>query len=521
MCRHSETQHNILEPIQPVTSSQDPPFAYVNLAPDNDKSIFYCGDIIRFSLPETGILFPESLQLFFNLRTDFVSNNGRGWTFNSDIRTIFQYCRILHGRTVVIDDIQEFGQLAFINEIYNNESALIPLTNYGYLTGQQVENNVANLTSSATDRTGYHNTSNTASTVLTPGHVPRRYMVNLNVGFLHSKQKPLPLKFLKNRLVIEFKLQDSPYTTGYFIGASLAGLNPLRGRDAIHLGRVNLQFKVEYGNYVLEKAIETAIRSSQLQYQWDGWYHQKAPLNNQQLFQRITVNCFQKRIKYALACLRSEADAIELDNDATSMYCALNPNAVNPSTSTSVDEARRTMLKTYQWRYNQRAFPDYPIQVAGTRAVETGTTTSTNLEYPVNVNYTSSGAEAWYYLNETLHPGKAMVGPFTQDFPFLTIDAVNSTLPITTKQQGAMTNVGTRTYPCAFVIAGKFFYTSIDGATTYAIDGKSLNSKLELFLEFNNLPSAPADAPAMFLDIWVAFDNVLTLEENGMYLLDN
>jgi hypothetical protein len=522
MCRHSETQHNILEPIRPVIASQDPPFKYVALDPDNNRDPYICGDTIRFVLPPEGILYPESLQFFFNLRTNLVSAiGGRGWTFANDIRILFQYCRVFHGSTLLLDDIQEFGQLAMVLDLYNSDTTLVPLTNTGYLTGQQLQTAVSNLTTVATDRTNYHNVVNANTNA--PGQIPRRYMANLNLGFLHSKQKPIPLQAFKERLVIELKLQESIYQTGVWSGAAQPVVAYNEIKDTLRLGRVQLHMKLEYGNYELDAAIAAAIRSSKLQYQWDSWYFQRVPLNNRTLTHRIPVQCFQKRIKYAIACLRSESDQLEADQDPTAMYCSLNPNATVPNSTTVTDESRRTTLKQYQWRYNQRMFPETPVQVLGVRVPETATSASTSLGYPTFQNFTSSGAEAWYYLNETLAPGKTLLGPFTQDFPWVIMDAVSaSTTFVTTRQNTAITGgSGTTTNPCAFVIAGKFSYTSIDSNSTYAIDGKSLNSKLELILDFNAFSIDPAAGPNMFLDIWVAYDNVLTVQDDGSHLLDN
>lgn len=516
MCNDTETRHTLFEPIKPIYPTQDPGFRYVSLDPEINKTPFVGGDTIRFKLPQRGILYPESMELFFNLRGNLLSNFGRFWAFNNDIRTIFSSCRVLLGRSVVIEDTQEFGVLSQLFYT-NNDEAMLSTMNAGYLRGIANERATADLTSGATDRLSYHQAIGTNT--LLQASVPRRYMIRLEKGFFGRTQKPIPLDHFQEELILEFRLQSDIFSCGYIVSApSEAAALTLDGRNAVEVGRALLRFKVENSHPALTNMISQAIAAGQLRYQWEGFYHQRTPLNILTRTQRIEVPCFRKRIKYALAIIRCETDLTSPYQDATQKYASLDPRV-----RTDVAVARNTALRQYQWRYNNRLFPETPVDVCHTRLNENGSTVATSYDYDTTTNMTSSGAMAYYYLNEVLAPGKQLIGSMSRDNPWMIMDGniatVSATGTITTKISGA--TGGFQTYPCGFIMAGKFGYTSVDGNTRYALDGTQLNTKLELQLDFQDSAlSSPVGAPNMYVDVWVAFDNVLTLMPSGEHRLD-
>lgn len=526
MCRGKEAQHSIFDPITPIQSTQDPGFRYETLDPQTTRAEYRPGSWIRFELPPEGILYSESLHFFFNLRTDFANTFGRNWAFCNDITTLFQGFRVLYGRTMVLEDIQEVGML---HQIFTNFKEVKDtfMTTRAALTGVGLEQGVTNLTNTALDRSNYHSIGNTGS--LYAGQVPRRYMMAIDMGFF-KKQKPIPLKFLDKRLTIEFKLQDTMSKVGYLLLAG--GTNHGTISQGFALGKPVLRYKIDYLSFELEAQIRAAMRQHQLQFQWESYYYQRFQLNLNTRNQTLEVKCFKKRIKYALAVIRCEEDSNELSMDPTYTYVSLDPRA---TASATIDPARKTVLRNYQWTYNHRTFPDRPVEVCGVRDVEPlvsgSITTATPLLYGVNDTYTSSGAEAFYYLQETLAPGEILQGPLSRDAPWMISDSAlgGGAEPITT---GASNNssqaVGAvyRSYPCSFVIAGKFAYDDVSGQQSYAIDGTTLNTTLRLSLNFNapaftTLAGTFGPANPMYVDMWVCYDNVLTLDENGEHYLDS
>jgi hypothetical protein len=187
-------------------------------------------------------------------------------------------------------------------------------------------------------------------------------------------------------------------------------------------------------------------------------------------------------------------------------------------------------LKEYQWIYNNRRIPSSPVKVLGVHPAYTFNTTTppTTPLYNVDDHYGSSAAEAFYYFRETLGLHK-QTGPFVKDYPWVIQDSWHAAAdnPVTTQFNLSTQTPTDRRAPCSFVIAGKFSDTVTlpDGTKQdTTIDCSSLNSNLQLKLQFNN-PSGvgspyAAPYPLMYVDVWVAYNVLCTINDLGEVTID-
>jgi len=288
---------------------------------------------------------------------------------------------------------------------------------------------------------------------------------------------------------------------------------------------------VYYPSLQLKDQIFNRISTGRFALQWTSFQHQRFPLSSSQTNQTMIINTFRKRIKYALAVIRSEIDIDDPQADATSTYVSLDPHVPNTASSANtVDQARKTSLKEYQWFYNNQAIPSKPVKVLGVHPNYTFnlTTQPTSTLYNVDDNYASSGVEAFYYFRETLGL-KEHTGPTVKDFPWVIQDSwhAGANSPVTTQFNLSQQTLTDRRAPCSFVIAGKFFdnVTLPDGTVQETtIDGMSLNSNLRLKLLFNGLSGTgspySAPYPQMYLDVWVAYNVVCVINDLGEITLE-
>lgn len=520
MCNETATDLQALfEPVQVPTSEQDLSFDYVDATLLNAKSVYKKGNIIQFILPKDGLLIPDSARLFFNILFEGSDSVVRRYFVNYDMSTAFSRVTLTYGRTIILEDVQEYGQLSQIFSLYT-ESPLKTVTQSGALSGETLLSISTGLTDNAHIRPFVHNPAAQSATGF--GQVPRRYMLKLNLG-LFKQEKLIPLLYMNEELRLNFYLQDNPQKFGFY---TLSG--PSAPVTEFQLGRPTLRYKVYYPTLNLKTQIFNHIADDRFTLQWTAFQHQKFPLSSSQTSQTLIIKAFRKRVKYALAVIRSELDIDDPQADASATYVALDPRVPNPALSTAGnDQARMTTLKEYQWIYNNRSIPKNPVQVLGTNPAYpyTGGAPATPI-YSPDTNFTSTGAEAFYYLQQTLNTD---TGAFVKDFPWVTADSwiTSGALPPVTTQLNQSTQVTERRAPCSFVIAGKFFdsITFPDGSKQETtIDCTSLNSNLQLKLLFNNR-SGPgsgysATYPNMYVDVWVAYNVVCQINDLGECIIE-
>jgi hypothetical protein len=542
MCHETSTDlKKLFEPVQVPTTEQDLPFDYLDATILNDKQVYKKGNVLQFIFPKNGLLIPESVVLFFNLLFEGSSAQARALIPAYDISTLFSRVTVTYGRTVILEDIQEYGQLSQLFSIAT-KSGLRAVTQAGVFQGETLLTSSYNAQTRALTFTGgsfsdnahsrpfYHNPA--ADVSVAPGQAPRRYMVKLNLGFL-QQNKPIPLLYMNEELRLNFYLQDQVQKFAYCVSTTADQSGPVI--NDFQLGRPALRYKVYYPSLQLKNQIFNYMSRNMFTLQWVSFQHQKFPLSSTQTNQTVIIKAFRKRIKYALAVIRSELDLDDPQADATATYVALDPRVPSATGGTSssggtVDQARKTTLKEYQWIYNNRSIPKNPVQVLGVHPIYTFNTTTapTTVLYSVDAYNGASAAEAYYYFRETLGlESKEEVGPIVKDFPWVTQDSWhgattgNNRGPINT-QLSLSTATTTHRAPCSFVIAGKFFDTLTlpDGTKQEtAVDCTSLNSNLQLKLQFNNPSGAGSPYaqpyPRMYLDVWVAYHVTCQINDLG------
>ena len=532
MCHDASTNlQTLFQPVNVPTTSQDLPFDYVDAPLLNARQVYKRSTTLQFSLPKDGLLDPNSVVLFFNLLFEGSSSQARSFIPAYDISTLFSRVTLTYGKTVILEDIQEYGQLSQLFSVAT-KSALRSVTQSGVFQGETLLSTGLNgpvipaLTDNAHVRPFYHNPAALAS--VAPGQVPRRYMVPLNLG-LFQQNKPIPLMYMNEELRLNFYLQDQVQKFAYCISSVALQTGPVI--NDFQLGQPVLRYKVYYPSLQLKNQIFNHMTQNKFTLQWTSFQHQKIPLSSTQTNHTLIIKAFRKRIKYALAVIRSELDIDDPQADATATYVALDPRVPSlTSSGDTVDQARKTTLKEYQWIYNNRAIPQNPVQVLGVHPAYTFDTITapTGALYSVDAYAGASGAEAYYYLRETL--GLASdddVGPMVKDFPWVTQDSWHgattgaSRFPITTQLNLSLATT-TRRAPCNFVIAGKFFDTVTlpDGTLEETtIDCTSLNSNLQLKLQFNNASGAGSGYstpyPQMYIDVWVAYNVTCQINDLG------
>ena len=546
MCVGNGAVHldTLFEPVTVSTSSQELNFEYHEALPVNIKTVGRPGNVLRFKFPREGLLIPNSLSFFFTLMIDHTNAGGRVLYTVSDIRNVFSRAVLSYGRTTILEDVQEYGVLCRVSEMYQ-KNAVRTFTTEGYMSGTQCQ-----LVSTTTEQTSlyqrgtlrgyYHNISGVNST--TAGQVPKRYKTEVNLG-LFKQNKPIPLMFMNEELMLELTLASAANrfafsnAAAYNFGDSIAGFQ---------VGRPTLRFRVYYPTLQLKNQIFNQMSTNNYILQWQSFQYQRFPLPITQTQHRLTVNCSAKRLKYAIAVIRNDNDLLDIGQDATYIYASLDPNVYSIIDSTTgYDQSRKTMLKQYQWFYNNTAIPRTPVQVSGGEKVYTATHTGTAAfnTFAVDPYSTTSGAEAYYYLRETLGLTDDQFGPPTGDVTFLCHDSFNNSPaqpPISSKISEGLTTNGIRTAPCGFIIAGKFGdKIALPGGIVEetSLDCSTPNAKLQLQLEFNaasgvgspfwgrnptldnQTPAKPIPGtgvfPSMQLDVWVCYDVLAEINHKG------
>lgn len=531
------TTESVFDPIKHYVPTQDMPARFLTVVPATGVT-FGFGNTIRFELPAQGFAFLNSLALMINVQLRTTGSLGRNLAFPNDIGSIFESVRLLHGRTVVLDDIQQFGGLqSLLADIEEPLESYIGGT--GILKGVGYESSQTAVTQLSQQRVNYislgNNTANNS-----PGWAVRRFLIRPRMGFFRG-QKPLPLKHLGEQIVIEFKIHDSFKKAFYSLNAPVTGLSTSFEASPIILevGRPMLKVRIETSNPLLDKRLVQSLKQRTLQYQWDSIYFQRLPLSLFNQNQTLIINCSKRRVKYAFAVIKS-------DNDFNLQNVAQNPNLTYSSldprdtVGTSFDNLRRTSLRTYQWIYNNRAYPHDPVDVmqltvdppssAGTFTPPLASSTTNTMG--------SSAADAYYQFEETMRgapfhfnqgfcPGRdGLWQYFDRNLSSQATQSVSNSASTT------QTAVGT--IPTKLVMTGNFNFKSATG-NHYVLDTKSLNAPLQLQLNFNgtcnlsetNSNQAPGANGAgglgpssMFVDCWVFYDCIWTLGDNGLGSLD-
>ena len=353
---------------------------------------------------------------------------------------------------------------------------------------------------------------------------------------MFEQNKPIPLMFMNEELILEFTAADS---AGAFAFSDSSAHNFGDAITSFQIGRPVLRYRVYYPPLQLKNQIFNRMEQDMYILQWGAYQYQRFSVPINQRIHRFNIQCKYKRLKYALATLRCEDDILDIGQDSTYIYASLDPRTdQSPASTAGKDQARKTLMKQYQWFYNNTAIPRLPIQVAGGEQAYTLLHDATGAglnTFSVDTHYTSTGAEAYYYLRETLGLNDLQTGPVTGDVTFLCHDSFNNsgTLnSVTTKVSETLTTNAPRTAITGFVMAGKFSDTIVlpDGSVEeMALDCQEPNANLQLQIEFNAASGAGSPYstsvttsryPSMYLDVWLRYDTMAQINHKGEVVIN-
>lgn len=525
---------SILDPIDQYVTTQDLPCIYKTIVPEMGQT-FGFSSVIRFKLPAQGLAHLSSLAFFFNVQLRTSGSAGRSLVVPNDIGSLFDVVRLVHGRTTVLDEIQQFG---FLQSIFADMEE--PLETYlgsnGALMGvgseQQLGTGTAtNITTLCFNRNNYLNVRNNANN--SPGWGVKRFMLRPRVGFFKS-QKPLPLQYLGEQIYLEFKLKDSFKQCFYCLNGPLGGSAFEANQIVLDVGKPLLKVRIDYPDTIMNQKIEQALQAGTLQYQWEGLFYQRIPLNIFTASQTLTIQSNKRRIKRVMAVIRSDSDTqlFNLGQNPHLIYSCLDPRDMTGSANV-VDNVRRTSLRSYQWLHNNRYYPENAVDVIQLSTENTASPASfTSLGVSSTSTIGSTAVEAYYNFYETFkdwesfNPGLNLHkdGAWSY-FDQGTTTASPPVLGNTASSTNVVSNSNAGTFATKLIMSAQFTFENGDGVT-YVLDGKTANTPIQLQLLFNGVANS-ADTSTnqggpsqMFVDCWVFYDKVWTMEYNGKGEID-
>jgi len=515
---------------------EPPPVRLVNKLSERNVKIeagkrrYESDEVIRFEIPPLGLLEPRSTRLAVTISVRIKTlPAGRSLQLPLDFRTIFTRARLLLGRTTILQDINEYGMLCkLVTLMYSDVSDYF--SSDSTLRGIQTESGLTNLLPGTRSRLNYHNYEfKSVSGVDQFGVVPRRYMGELNLG-LFNQASYIPLHLLKQPLILELTI-GKMLEIIYF--NTSAGDTPITGGEIV-VTNPELQLTFQSSSFMENQEWAALMASRKLKYHYISWDHRQFPLNVNLARHRLVIPTFRRRLKYALAILRSGNDLENTVSDSTNTYLSLDPRTGNTgSGGTTYYEstiAVRTALKSYQWSLgNQFVSPDRPVKVVEIDRLPYDDKTNPEM------GYTGQATEAFYHLLRVIGKTNGSLS-YNQEFPWgyhetgVSGDIADRDTPIfsnklnvtTTYNSGVPATNELRAYTSFFVMAGKFFNETADGAVEY-LDGKGNNDKLVLNLEFNNgyvANSFNTTTWKPYCDVFVAYDTRLEISDTGDIMLD-
>lgn len=525
MCGDDMKLDTIFDPIEKPIALQQPPFRYIKRSPTPNKTKFATGEKIMFAFEEIDYLDPSSVRIIFNASLDMRSIGGRTYCFSHDIRTVFSRIRLLYGNTCILEDLQEQGMYA---QLMTRTSATIAdmLGSDAMLRGLGTEVGTGSVQGTVNDRTNYHHIGNVADNK--PNEVPKRYIIKLELG-LFKQRKPIPIKYMRDKLRIELTIngsEDCAYSPNTSTNALFTAAV---GTRAVQIGFPQILFKAYQPGTEYDDQVWSILKQSNLQYQFESYYYSRFNLNSYTKTQYLKVPTFKKRILRALAIIRCESDHNNYAIDSTQTYISLDPrfgvNAAGTAVLANV-AARETALRRYQWFFGNTAYPERPVDAVELTNNDTSIGGSSTAAHFVDDYITDTAAESFYYMQQTTKaPDGLLIG---LDYNWSIASSAGASTPSIMTRQGNTAEFA-RNYPCNYIMAAEFGGTGMDNRK-YALDGASTNDSLQLRLDFNKSHGEASDfvlgtssnvPPPMFVEVFVIYDNILTIDANNNVVLDN
>jgi hypothetical protein len=520
------------------------PWKYEKLALE-DTFVFGEKKTITFKLPRDGLIDPRSLRLSFNARAVLKSLDGTsigsaplGHTaeFCFDINSIFSECNLLVGRSQILHKQPGYNLFSrtiskFANELQMN------LSSRGLFSGMGIST-AFSFSGANNGRLGYHSSRN-VSTGNQGLEVSRRYMVPINMG-LFLQQKPIYLDAFNESLQIEFVLDKADIAV--WTSLTVATAATLIGGYFLEVGYPKLHYTRYLPSPQLKAEINLMVRSNKLNYQYVMWDHSRFSLPSSVMKHTVQIPISRKWLKHSFAVLRCELDNTLAFNKFRT-YSSLDPSSTNgASFAVAADRryAKQSAIRRYFWKYNSQIIPEkgvdvitpHPrVQAVDINGASVVDANNANTLYPVTTiddTFQTPGVEAWYFIEQLFLRNKEMqlsiCRPAAETVllpveisPAFSLSAGGE--EATGADQKFIGSGGSVTGRLCneFMMVGLFSESTYDG-TVKSLSGGCENDTLELHIEYNGI-SENAAPPQMFLDVFTAYDNILSIHENGYILV--
>ena len=520
----------------PATVQSNIPWKYEKIE-ILDSYVYKTNNVIRFTLPRNGLIDPRSVRFSFQVRALKTPTVAAAAGFNFDINSVFSRCEIKCGRHSSLIDMQQYNVFSRMissmateyQTVLNPRAAMLGVGRYTPF-GQNI----------AAGRTYYH--SHTQSTSLQPLGITRRYMVNINAG-LFSQQKPIYLDGFNDDLVIEFTIED-PRNCVYFMHViATNNLTPqvLTG-VSVEISNPTLHYTRYMPSPTLYKDISTRVMNGTFAYQYNNYECFKFPIKARTIKHTFTIPVSRKWLKYAVAVIRCDRDREQNQFSALRTYASIDPNT-NALLTSNVPRAYRyhkqSAIKQYQWRYVNQYIPEQPVRVLNTNPVfynPNGTEVAAlpvDFEGPqytdtLKYNFAGPAVEAWYMVEQLFlkhkelnlqHASDGFPVPMDQGSPYWPMICIpedgvfNSFLNVGDSTAGDQIgrNQGN------LMMVGNFSECDYEGKSL-ALSGGLENEGLQFEFECNGVSDNPTPENDMFLEVFVAYDNILQLMPTGVKL---
>lgn len=510
-----------------------------------DSFVYKQNDTIRFSLPRNGLLDPRSLRLSFQVR-GLIDGAATPTTlyqvmFAFDMNSIFSRCTIKCSNQQIISDIEPYNVLSRTISKLANEYQMSQTQRCMY-SGMGLSTAGFDPTGTGNQRQVYHSPQYVSRPQ--PLAITRRYMVNVNQG-LFAQQKPIFLDAFYNDLVLEFKL-DRPSVSTIFGTTSLSlSTTPLPYVSMIEVGNPTLHFTRYLPTPSLQRELSIGLDTSKLGYQFHGHDYFRYPIQAQTKKHVFKIPISRKWLKYAVAFIRCDADRDNSLYSSFRTYASIDPNVnfvLTSSIPLAAKYAKQSTVQHYFWKYGMQSIPEKPVRVSNTTpvfydtngAIVTGpaNTATQRFDYSVHqYNHVTPGVEAWYMVEQLFLRHKELQMQLYQpavEATFLPIDPISpyAILGNGGYDDGAATSaiVNGQTSPAVlgripshFMMVGLFSESAYEGYMN-ALSGGIENESLELHFECVGISENPVPETRMYLEVFVAYDNVMQLTSNGILL---
>jgi len=532
--RAQETLDQFQSPILLPTIVDKLPSQWRRLMPNEDKQRFRNRDKFRFTFPREGYVDPSTVRLTFTARFYHAPGVSSGVSVCYDISTIFRRIVLYYGH-VEIDAIENYNLLArILNATLDDPN--MSFYQRGLFEGK---GRVAGNTGGLNGRTSYHNTLYTTATATEGGTVPRQYIMSLLLG-LFCQKRYIPVKWMNELLSIEFLLDDiqrmvmegnASAVFGAEASSSTVDVPPFA---TVEVCNPRLIYRTTELSETLDSAFASNLLRNQVQFQHLAWDFVSFPVKSTVPY--LPKYSFDIPIKRStlftvLAVLRTEADETNFTFDPFATYASVNPTKTGSDANTA-SIWKDAIVKQYQWHYCDQKYPENPIPVLGYYHQTYGGSFMQNKgTYPDRLPFATPAVEAWFHMEQALLSNKRTAlesANAAGDVPLSIIDPFEQATKDFTTGTWHSNGASTR-QPCTFAFVGHFSTTMPNGQLACVGGGKQ-NEKLNITFEVNGNGvqpgygiSNPATAPltpGMKLDVFICYNKVLNLRNDGMDVLD-